>query len=345
MTQEPLECPPVEDRANAVGFTIKLFRALHQYGTPTYRLEQIMSQVSQRLGLQGQFFSLPTGIFLSFGAPEEQRATLIRVEPSSVDLGKLGMLHELTRRIIHGEVGPDEGTVEVERITSSLPAYGSVSVVIAYGIASGVGPVFFGGGWHEISVASVIGLILGVISLIVGRSEDASRVFEPLAAVIASALAMVGARVFPPVSVYIATLAGLLVLFPGLTLTVAIRELATRNLVSGTAQLTGTTVVFLELAFGVALGSQIDRVLPAVHLVRHTVPLVWWAQWVALAISPLAFGILLKSRRKDLPWILLAGAIGFSGTRAGAALVGPELGAFIGALLLGLGSNVYGRVF
>ena len=58
-----------------VAFAVKLARTLHEYGTPTHRLEQIMDQVTRRIGLEGQFFLLPTGIFLSFGAPEEQRST------------------------------------------------------------------------------------------------------------------------------------------------------------------------------------------------------------------------------------------------------------------------------
>ena len=95
MSNQALDIPdssPKSDAEIKVGFAVKLAKTLHQYGTPTYRLEQIMDQVMQKIGLEGQFFSLPTGIFLSFGAPEEQRSTLIRVEPSRVDLGKLASL-------------------------------------------------------------------------------------------------------------------------------------------------------------------------------------------------------------------------------------------------------------
>lgn len=336
--------PKAELDGPMVAFSIKLFKALHQYGTPTYRLEQLMAAVSLRLGLRGEFFSLPTGMFLSFGAPEEQRATIIRVQPANVDLGKLGALHDLTASLINGEIGAESADPQVDAIVTAKPPYSDFLTVLSYGVASGAGSTFFGGGWREIVVAAVIGIVLGLLSLMLGRSEDASRIFEPLAAVLAAALATIGARFLQPVSIYVATLAGLLVLFPGLTLTIAIRELATRHLVSGTAQLTGATLVFLELAFGVALGSEIDKLLPAVHLARHPLSLGGWAQWAALVVSPLTFGILLRARKKDLGWIVVAGAVGFAGTRLGASLLGPELGAFVGALLLGAGSNLYGRL-
>jgi uncharacterized membrane protein YjjB (DUF3815 family) len=177
-----------------------------------------------------------------------------------------------------------------------------------------------------------------------GRSEDASRLAVPLSAIAASALAIIAARLLSPVSVYVATLAGLIVLFPGLTFTIAIRDLATRNLVSGTAQLTAAALVFLELGFGVALGSQIGRLLPATHLATQAAPLPGWSQWIAVVVSSIAFAVLLKARRRDIDWIVLAGIVSFAGARAGATLLGAELGGFVGALILGVASNLYGRL-
>src|SRR5262252_7069090 len=106
-----------------VTFAVKLARLLHEYGTPTHRLEEIMDQVTRRIGLEGQFFSLPIGIFLSFGAPEEQRSTLIRVEPSRVDLGKLALLSELTGRVIRGEWDAQQGNARLDQIITTPGGY------------------------------------------------------------------------------------------------------------------------------------------------------------------------------------------------------------------------------
>ena len=327
-----------------VAFAVKLARTLHEYGTPTYRLEEIMDRVTRIIGLEGQFFSLPTGIFISFGAPEEQRSTIIRVEPSRVDLGRLASLSELTGQVIRGEINAERGSVRLDQIISTPGGYGAVITVLSYGLASGAASSLFGGGWREALVSATIGIVLGLVALLVGRSEDASQLSVPISAIAASALAIAGASVLSPVSVYVATLAGLIVLFPGLTFTIAVRDLATHNLVSGTAQLTGAALVFLELGFGVALGSQLGRLLPSAHLAAQPVPLPAWSQWIALLVSPVAFAVLLKARRRDIGWIVLAGIISFAGARAGATLLGPELGGFVGAFILGAGSNLYGRL-
>src|SRR5437667_6623281 len=86
----------------SIAFVIKLGKALHRFGTPAHRLEEALGLVLQKLGLEGQFFSTPTGMFASFGAPEEQRTTLIRVEPGQVDLEKLILLDDLTNKVIQG---------------------------------------------------------------------------------------------------------------------------------------------------------------------------------------------------------------------------------------------------
>ena len=58
-----------------------------------------------------------------------------------------------------------------------------------------------------------------------------------------------------------ATLAGLIVLIPGFMLTIAIRELSTRHLASGTARLAGAGITFLGIIFGVALGNRLALVV------------------------------------------------------------------------------------
>jgi uncharacterized membrane protein YjjB (DUF3815 family) len=62
-----------------------------------------------------------------------------------------------------------------------------------------------------------------------------------------------------PLSTYLATLGGLIVLLPGLTLSAAMSELNAQHLVSGTARLTGAIMRFLVLMFGVALGSRVAQ--------------------------------------------------------------------------------------
>src|SRR5690606_30564729 len=81
-------------------------------------------------------------------------------------------------------------------------------------------------------------------------------VLEPFTASIVSTLAFLVAGLTTSGSAYQTSLAGLVVLLPGLTFTIGLTELSTRHLASGTARLAGALVTFLGLGFGVALGSK-----------------------------------------------------------------------------------------
>ena len=100
-------------------------------------------------------------------------------------------------------------------------------------------------------------------------------------------------------------------LVPGFTLTVAMTELATRNLVSGTARLAGAAGTFLAIGFGVALGTRVGVALfgAATALATRTA-LPLWTEGVALAIAPLALTVLLRAPCRDAPWIVVAGVLG-----------------------------------
>ena len=169
-------------------------------------------------------------------------------------------------------------------------------------------------------------------------------VSEPLAAFFVSFAAVGMARVVGPMSVLVATLAGLIVLLPGLTLTTALSELVTRHLSSGTARLSGAVVSLLAIAFGVALGNRVGAA--AFGAVVNAAPMLLppGATWVALVIAPLCFMVIFRADFRDAPWIVLGGALGVMGGRVGAMQFGPELGAFVGSFAVALISTAFERI-
>jgi uncharacterized membrane protein YjjP (DUF1212 family) len=335
--QEP---PPVP----AVAFTLRLGQALHRYGTPAHRLEEQMRLVSQRLGLEARFFSTPTSIFASFGPPEALRTSLIRVEPGEMDLGRLAQLDALADSVIRGELSPEEGAELVEAVLAEPPRYGNALLLLCWALAASGGARLFGGGPREMGVAAVISLLIGGLDLWTRRQPSTVWVLEPVAAILSSALAVVAANLVGPLSVQIVTLAGLIVLLPGLSLTVAINELATRNLISGTSRLMGAALVFLELGFGVALGTRLTELFPLPAKLGPVSALPSWTEPLALVLMMFGVSILFRARPRDWGWIAVAGALAYEGSRLGAQVLGPQLGAFLGALIVGLVTNLFARV-
>jgi len=329
---------------DAIGFVLRLGRALHTYGIPAHRLEEVMGKAAEKLGLEGQFFSTPTSIFASFGPQDRQRTFLMRVTPGEVNLGKLAELDEVTTGVLRDALDPAEGSKRIDRILAEAHRYGAALTTVAFGLASAAASRFLGGGLKEIAASALIGLTIGLLSLVAGKYQSLGKVFEFVAAGVASALAGAAAFVFGPYAVSNATLAGLIVLMPGLTLTIALIELSTRNLSSGTARLSGAFVVFLSIGFGVAVGAAIARLSLGEPAVARAAALPAWTEAVALVSMPIALTVLLRAHLRDAVWIVVAGALAVGGGRLGVKYFGPEIGVFLGALTVGVASNWYARL-
>ncbi len=323
---------------------LKLAIALHRYGTPAHRLEQTLSLVMERIGLRGDFFALPTSIFASFGRPEQHRTSLIRADAGDVNLERLILLDELAAEIIRGECTVEAGNHRIDTIENGRLRFGPLAMAVGMAMATGIAARIFGGGWREIVVATIIGVVIGALGPLFTRTEPRKRVFEIVAAVVASSLAVVAAHYFSPFSVFFATLAGLIFLIPGMRLTTAMTEISSGHLVSGAARLTGSVMAFLSIAFGTALGNQATAMV--IHSLPEATPLQLpnFTLWLALLLYPLSITILMQARFKDFPLIAFSTAIAFAGSRLGSLGFGPELGAFIGAFGLGLGANQIGRI-
>jgi uncharacterized membrane protein YjjP (DUF1212 family) len=341
-SSQPLERRRDEPDPVAVGFVLELGRALHSAGHSAQRLEDSLGAISARLGLSNhQFFSTPTSIMASFGPIGRQRTHMLRVEPGEVNLGTLAALEQVSLEVAQGRTSPAEGVIAIARIATAPPPYGPVLTTLAYGVVSGAATQFFGGGGREVAMAAVLGVVVGILALLAMGRPRVGRVFEPVAAFLVSAGALGLATLLGPVSVLIATLGGLIVLLPGLTLTVAMSELATRNLASGTARISGAFMTFLTIAFGVALGNRIGGATFGLLPAATSAPLPGWVALVAVVAAGLGFVVVLRAEPRDAAWIVAIGSLGVIGGRAGAMTLGVELGTFAGALAVGLASSAY----
>jgi uncharacterized membrane protein YjjP (DUF1212 family) len=333
-----------EKASDAKGFMLRLGRALHTYGFPAHQLELVMEKASEKLGLQGQFFSTPTSLFASFGPQDEQQTYLIRVTPGEVNLGKIAELDDVATGVLRGALDPSRGAQQIDQILSEPPPYRRFVRILAHGAASAAASRFLGGGLKEIAVSAFIGLVIGLLSFAIEKNQSVVRVFEPLAAFTASFVAAALSFLIGPYAVSNSTLAGLIVLMPGLNLTVAMVELSTQHLSSGTARLSRAFVVFLGVGFGVAIGDAIVSSLLGNPQIARSARLPGWTELVALATMPLALTVLLRARLNDAIWIVIAGALAVGGARIGVNFLGPELGVFVGAMTVGVASNWYARL-
>jgi len=326
-----------------VNFLIDLGRALHSYGIPAHRLEDALSNAASQLGIRAEFFSSPTSLISSFGEVGEQHTALSRIAPGQLQLDKLVMLDEVVGALYRNQVTVLEADRRLHEIDAAPPAYGAWATVLAFGFASGTVSRFFGGGVVELGVGFGLGLITGAFAVLAERRVTIGRIFEFLAAAVVTFVAVALVAAGCPVATGPVIIASLIVLLPGLSLTLALNELGTGHLVSGTARLSGAVMTFMKIGTGAAVGRQVAAFLPGMVAETAPVPLPEWTLWVALVVTPLALGVLFRARWREIPWIGLGTLVAFWGSRYGVSFLGPFLGAMTGAFLSGLTANLYAR--
>jgi uncharacterized membrane protein YjjB (DUF3815 family) len=138
-------------------------------------------------------------------------------------------------------------------------------------------------------------------------------------------------------------LSALIVLVPGLQLTISINELATQNLASGSARIAGAMTTLLTLIFGVYMGygfvSALHRI--PVSIAPHTPSLLASAS-VMVPIG-LCLAVLFRTRYRDIPWLLGSTLIAYGTLRLAGEYFGPFAAVWIASVVAGVTSRLLSR--
>lgn len=325
-------------------FVVELSKALHQNGMASDELEQNVSQLAQQLQLEVSVFATPTSIFFSFGQADQFRTVLLRVVPGDIDLGRLNDLQALQRDVAEGRLTLREGRSRLPVLLQQTSPFGFWSTGLAFAWSSGAATLLFRGGINEWLVTLAIGLLLGSLGGMLQVWPRLARTYAPLSGLLAALLPYFIGAVLQPLSIEIVTLGSLVVLLPGLTLTIAINELATQNLAAGSARLFGGLVLLMTLGFGVALGSSVGQ--QWTHTPTGVTPAalspVFW--YLAIATAPASFAILFKAHGRDFLPITASCLTGFTVTQLAAGWVVPLVSGAVGAFTVGLIGSLFARL-
>lgn len=334
--------PESAEHRESFGFTLRLGRALLRFGLPAQRLEEALVRVAHALGFDLDCFSTPTALILTFSDGFRRGTRVVRVEPGDTDLERLTALHALVGRVERRELSPADASRRLERIIARASRYPGTLMVGATGLASTAASALLGGGLVDLLPAFGLGLLVGGLREAARRVPTLGRILPALAAMLATLAARVVHVTGVPVHETVLVLAAVIVLLPGFALTTATMELASANVVSGTARLVGAFATLVQLGFGVALGARLAMLVPTVAA-SGTAAAPEWLVWMGYGLVVLGFTVLLQAAPRELPAIFVAAALAVAGARLGKIWLGPEVGAFLGALFIGLASHVYAR--
>jgi uncharacterized membrane protein YjjP (DUF1212 family) len=335
------------DFNNKRKFVVKLGKMLHKYGTPAYRLEAHLTELTSHLNLKGSFIISPTSMtFVLWTDGHEQEYThASRVNPGDLDLGALSRTDELVDQVLQGKVGINEADSLLDAIDVRPSSYGKLATAVAMMASGGAFAMLMATSWNDVLWSSLLSLLVYLFMLWAARSPRIANMLEPLVALAAGIGACaISSYIDPGINIRLAVLSAIISFIPGLALTIGFAELAARHLVSGNARIMDALMLLFKLYFGALLGIAIGFALFGVVDFVKPPPISRHFAWLAVGILVSSLIVLFKSRGKYTLWSLAAGFIAYGVSITGATLFDYTMGAFLGAFAVGLYSNLFTRL-
>ena len=209
-------------------------------GGEVFRVQQTMEIMAASLGVQDfHVYVLTNGIFASAHLPGGESVTLVRHVPTvSIHLGRVEAVNELSRELAAGKPRRE---------------------VLAC-IAGAAGFAYlFGGTLADVPVAAVAGLLEALVCLHFGRHSINRMFTDIVAAFCCTVWAIAVQAVVPAVSANAAIIGALMVLTPGVALTMGVRDILNGDYLSGSIRLLDALLIAGSIAGGVVLGWIVAR--------------------------------------------------------------------------------------
>jgi uncharacterized membrane protein YjjP (DUF1212 family) len=327
-------------------FIVKLGKMLHKYGTPAFRLEAYLNEVAEYLGVKASFIATPTSIMFVIWSDkhEDEYNHAARLQPGELDMNALSLTDELANLLLSGEISIADADKRLDEIDALPSPYGKLLTGIGFCMSTSAFAILMGASIAEICWSGLFGLVSYVWVLWAQRSRRVNLMLEPVTSFMAGLMACAVSYYFTPgINIPLIVLSSVIILVPGLSLTMGLAELSSRNLVSGTARVMDAIMQLFKLYFGAFLGISVGFSLFGHNEFQLASSLPFWTTWLAVFLLCLGLVTIFRTRVKHIPWAMVAAFIAYGATVWSSLYLEFGLGTFVGAFALGVYSNLFTR--
>lgn len=328
-------------------FILKLGKMLHKYGSPSFRLETYLSGVATQLGVHSSFISTPTSLTMVVWSDrhEDEYHHAARMQPGELDMNALARTDELAHQLLNGEITLEEADQQLDKIDAMPSPYNNFLTCLAFGLSTSAFAMLMGASQLEILLSGLLGLVVYLWTLWAARSKSVGLMLEPVASFTVGLLACaISAYLEAGLNIWLIILSSLIILVPGLSLTMGLKELSSRHMVSGTARVMDAFMQLFKLYFGAFLGINLGYQLFGQLPLQATSPMPFWINWLGVLMLSVGLVAIFRTQIKHIMWAIASTFLAYGASTLGSAYLEQGLGAFVGAFALGVFANLFSRV-
>ena len=330
----PAEAPT--DTVETVRFLMLLGEAMIDSSAPVVQVTRTLERVAAINGAPDvEVIALPTALLVSVPGRTTTQTAASSAGWRQLRLHQVQDVLDVAADAESGRVGPAEGAERIESAVAAPPLYDGPTRVLGYVAVSAGLAMILGGGLVDVLVAAVLGAAIACLQVATVRLPAAYQALVVLScAFVVSGAVFLLSRTGIDVGMLASLVAPLVTFLPGALLTTAAIDLATRQMIAGSARLAAGVMQLVLLALGIVGAAALVGV-PASEVGSATFqPLGWAGPWIGVLVYGTGVVFHNCARRPALPWILLVLVVAYAGQVVGGLFFGGVFSAFIGALLM-----------
>lgn len=322
-------------------FLRNLARAMHVSGMPTHDLERHLNGIGQQFSVHVECFAVLTMLTLNITANDKtQRVEMLRLPANDYNMARLIALEALIRRM-DGLNNLDRCEAQLVEIMDTPPLWSGWSFAFLGFLLSASVAVLLRGGWTEILCGGLLGMLFVGAYLALARAPRLGPAMPVILCTSAAICAHALSLVFPQQTTFITAVSGVVLLLPGFTLTIAMSELATQNLLAGTGRLAGAIMLLFMMGAGLLIGTQISQHLLPAHTTGTLLPSATWIIWPAIAVLGISMLGVLQAPFRSVHVLIGGSLLAWAVFSLVGNAFGNIVGAFAGAIAVASAGHFY----
>ncbi|NLM39965.1 MAG: threonine/serine exporter family protein [Firmicutes bacterium] len=222
-------------------------------GAEIQRVEETIARMGKAAGfLSAEGFATPTGLFVSFYAPDGRVYTRVRrIRAVKNNIAKIAAVNSLSRAYASGEISTDEVKEALLELTKPEAVYFWPAI-----LASGPGcagfALIFDGSMLDALFAGIIGMLVALIGAWLSQYPIPRIASSAVGGTIVALCARLFCQ-FSAADMNKIILGAVMVLVPGVLMTTSLRDMLSGELVSGVSRGADALAIAVGVAAGVAV--------------------------------------------------------------------------------------------
>ena len=279
-------------------------------GAETFRVEESVSRVLSAYGLDAEVFAIPNYLIVTVLTKKGLPITRMRrIGSHGNDLDAVERLSALSRSICRHTPAPQDAQQQLADTLPNRRSYTPAIMALGYFLGAFGYCLFFGGSFWDALCAGICGLLVGLVTALLG-TRRVSQFFITIAAAFFMAWLAYGLGAAGICRRADAAIIGaLMILVPGLLFTNAMRDIIYGDTNSGLNRVVQVFLIAAAIALGTAGAWNLSSLLWGMPVSETAVPYSIGIQCLFAALGCIGFSILFNIHGPGVALCALGGGL------------------------------------